>query len=251
MKTCSKCGVEKPVNEFQERPDTKDGLRSECKACISARNKARYYANAEQVKAKQREWNARNKDKKREAGRKWALENPDKVKASHKKWAANNPDKARAKIRRWAKNNPDKVREKSKRWREANPEKAKEVSRRGSRKIWDSPMGRLNGIISSAIRRTLKGAKSRRHWEELVGYSVDELRAHIEKQFDANMDWENQGSYWEIDHIIPIYAFNFQSTEHADFKRAWALKNLRPLARPENRRKSAKLAGPFQPSLAI
>ena len=53
----------------------------------------------------------------------------------------------------------------------------------------------------------------------------------------------------EIDHIIPISAFNFTKPEHIDFKRCWALSNLRLLLKEENRIKSNKMERPFQPAL--
>lgn len=251
MKKCTKCGEMKPLSEFNKRHDMNDGYRSECRACLSIRNRERYEANADAARAKQREWNANNKDKKRKAAREWYLKNPEKVKESRERWANANPDKVKERIRRWAKNNPEKVAERARMWRERNPVVAREVNRRGSMKIWNSPAGRLSGILSSAIRRTLKGAKSRRHWEDIVGYSCEQLRAHIERQFHSGMTWENHGKVWEIDHIIPIKVFNFQDIDHQDFKRAWSLKNLQPLLVHENRRKSAKVSGPFQPSLAI
>lgn len=250
-KICSKCGRPKLPADFNKRPETKDGLRSECKECQSALNKVRYSANADHRRAKQREWNLANKDKKKRAGRKWYLKNPEKVKLSREKWEKANPEKVRERIAKWARENPEKVRAKSSRWREKNPEKAKDVARRGSNKIWNSQMGRLNGIISSAIRRTLKGGKSRRHWESIVGYNIGQLKSHLEKQFLPEMTWKNHGSLWEIDHKIPVAAFNFANPEDIDFKKCWALDNLQPLTKLDNRHKSAKIPTIFQPSLAI
>ncbi|MBA7551803.1 hypothetical protein ES705_44352 [subsurface metagenome] len=54
-----------------------------------------------------------------------------------------------------------------------------------------------------------------------------------------------------IDHIIPISAFNFTKPEHTDFKRAWALENLRLLPAKENMIKHDRLDRPFQPALKI
>jgi hypothetical protein len=34
MKTCTKCGIEKPVAEFSKDTSAKDGLQSECKNCV-------------------------------------------------------------------------------------------------------------------------------------------------------------------------------------------------------------------------
>ncbi|MCK4821766.1 hypothetical protein KA005_38725, partial [bacterium] len=86
-----------------------------------------------------------------------------------------------------------------------------------------------------------KGSKNGRHWESLVGFTIDELVKHLEKQFDANMSWENQGSYWHIDHILPKAIFNFDKPEDEEFNLCWALKNLRPLEAKENLRKAAKI----------
>jgi hypothetical protein len=38
-KKCTKCGVSKPLFDFHKRPDTKDGRRTDCKACFSQRHK--------------------------------------------------------------------------------------------------------------------------------------------------------------------------------------------------------------------
>lgn len=75
---------------------------------------------------------------------------------------------------------------------------------------------------------------------------------HLERQFLPGMTWENHGRFgWHIDHIIPLSAFNFETPDHIDFKRAWALSNLQPLWWQDNLKKRAKIEGAFQPSLAI
>jgi 5-methylcytosine-specific restriction endonuclease McrA len=65
------------------------------------------------------------------------------------------------------------------------------------------------------------------------------------------MNWENYGSYWHIDHKIPISVFNFEKPEDYDFKRCWNLKNLQPLEKFKNMSKGNRLDKHFQPSLAI
>lgn len=114
-----------------------------------------------------------------------------------------------------------------------------------------NPKNKLIHSIGVMMRQSLKLGKCGRHWESLVGYTVDQLKQHLEKWFDQFMTWGNYGTYWHIDHIIPIAAFNFETPEDVDFKRCWALKNLRPLEAKENIRKSDKVEKPFQPSLLI
>ena len=45
------------------------------------------------------------------------------------------------------------------------------------------------------------------------------------------MTWENYGSYWEIDHIVPISWFK---TNEQVINYAWKLSNLQPLEKHIN-----------------
>jgi hypothetical protein len=84
-----------------------------------------------------------------------------------------------------------------------------------------------------------RGTKKGRSWQKLVGYSLDELRQHIERQFTRGMTWENRGR-WEIDHVQPLKNFRCEDPDHPDFRAAWALSNLRPLWKPENATKQGR-----------
>lgn len=115
-----------------------------------------------------------------------------------------------------------------------------------------NPFFKLNRNMRSRINNSLRsnGSKNGRKWEGLVGYSTQELKKHLEKQFIPGMTWENYGE-WHIDHIIPVSAFNFSKPEDIDFKRCWALKNLRPLWASDNISKNDRLDRHFQPSLQL
>ena len=41
-KVCTRCGLEKPVEEFSKRKMVKSGLRSECKSCQKLDDAKRY-----------------------------------------------------------------------------------------------------------------------------------------------------------------------------------------------------------------
>lgn len=112
------------------------------------------------------------------------------------------------------------------------------------------PQYRLNVNMSRSIRRALNGNKNKHRWEKLVGYTVLDLKNHLEKQFQEGMSWDNYGK-WHIDHKIPVTAFNYSRFEHRDFERCWELKNLQPMWSNENQSKKNKLSMPFQPSLLI
>ena len=96
---------------------------------------------------------------------------------------------------------------------------------------------RLDNNISSLISRSLKGKKAGRRWESLVGYTLEDLIIHLEKQFDNKMNWENYGGYWWIDHIKPRSLFKYKTAEDPEFKKCWALKNLQPMEKFTNIKK--------------
>jgi hypothetical protein len=56
------------------------------------------------------------------------------------------------------------------------------------------------------------------------------------------MSWENYGSYWHIDHIIPVSSFALirQDGEYDwdEVRQCWSLANLQPLTAAENFNKS-------------
>ena len=58
----------------------------------------------------------------------------------------------------------------------------------------------------------------------------------MESKFDENMNWANQGTYWHIDHIIPISS---AKTEE-DIYILNHYTNLQPLYWLENIKKSNK-----------
>lgn len=103
------------------------------------------------------------------------------------------------------------------------------------------PGNRIHHSMSSAVRSSIK-RKNGRSWESLVGYSLEQLMQHLERQFQRGMTWENYGRAWHIDHIIPRVHFSFTDASSPEFRACWALSNLQPLWAVENIRKHAKRA---------
>lgn len=102
---------------------------------------------------------------------------------------------------------------------------------------------RLYGCIKANINAKFK----QRNLLKLAGilrylpYTLEELKRHLESQFEPWMTWENHGVYnvnsqlnpnlrtWQIDHILPDSSFSYTSVHDEGFKLSWALNNLRPL----------------------
>lgn len=146
---------------------------------------------------------------------------------------------------------PEKYKETIKKCRKNKPDKYREINRRNVYKYRQTLKGKLNNNMCRAVNHSVKGFKNGRGWEKLVNFNFEQLKKHLEKQFVDGMTWENYGKSWHIDHIIPKSAFNYEKPEDEDFKRCWALKNLRPLEALENFKKNAKLIKHFQPSLRL
>ena len=67
---------------------------------------------------------------------------------------------------------------------------------------------------------------------DAIGCSLLHLVKHLEAQFVGDMNWLNRGMKlgmrgWEIDHIIPLSAFDL--TDNAAVRKAFHWTNLQPL----------------------
>lgn len=102
-----------------------------------------------------------------------------------------------------------------------------------------SPEYILKSRFSARIRSMITDKGSRRS-EGLLGYTARELKGHLERQFLPGMGWDNMAT-WDVDHIIPVAAFNISTVDDPDFARCWGLPNLRPLWKDANRRKGRKV----------
>lgn len=102
---------------------------------------------------------------------------------------------------------------------------------------------KLHKNIARQIYRDLKTRKGGRSWELLVGYTLAALVLWLRSQFRGCMSWENYGRAWHIHHIWPASKCNFDTPDDPEFKRCWALSNLRPMWAKANIRKGAKWNG--------
>ena len=65
------------------------------------------------------------------------------------------------------------------------------------------------------------------------GLSIDQFRKWIELQFTKEMKWENFGSAWQFDHIIPLAYFDFSNEE--DLILCWNFLNIRVARLEQNK----------------
>jgi len=113
---------------------------------------------------------------------------------------------------------------------------------------------RLDRNISRSIRRALKYSNhnKEKHWESILGYKISELRLRLKSTIPKGYIWQDYiNRKLELDHIIPVNAFNYTNVNHIDFRKSWGLNNLRLIPKKENRIKSDNLKKKFQPALKL
>lgn len=220
-RACKKCGVEKPLQMFHRHPTCVGGRLHSCAKCMTALSAARA-KNCEKTKKRKSEW----------AKRKWASdpEYVQRVSRNGRAYFSRPEVKEVMRLRAAAR-------------RAADPERAKRLKNEFNKRRALDPRWCLDSRIRTSVRRSVRlcrMGKAGRNTYEILGYSLEEARAHLEKQFLPGMTWENMGS-WHIDHIVPLSSFAYDSVESPEFKRAWALPNLRPLWAKDNLKKQAKI----------
>ncbi len=162
------------------------------------------------------------------ADKKYSEKNKEKLSEYHKQWSNDNRDDLREKHTEWRNNNRDKVRK----W-------ARDYERK---RRSEDPKYRLSARTRTSVWTCLKerNIKKKSSTFILLGYSIEELMAHLESLFTEGMTWDNYGE-WHVDHKIPMSSFLFDSTEDSGFKECWKLNNLQPLWSPDNLSKGTKL----------
>ena len=138
-------------------------------------------------------------------------------------------------------NNKEKQKKKASEWRDNNREHVRK-SRANYMKEYrkKSPIYKLRENIGHYIRKALIDSIPKSGtYKKYLGCPINEYKQYLEKLFNPEMNWENYGTYWEIDHKKAIS--NFDLTKEEEIYKAFHYTNTQPLTVKENRQKSNKL----------
>lgn len=92
--------------------------------------------------------------------------------------------------------------------------------------------------LDFAVRQAVSKNQNTKYLD-ILGYSKEELKTHLEKQFTKDMTWKAfRNGDIHIDHIKPQSLFNLKDIN--DVKECWSLNNLQPLWAKDNIAKSNK-----------
>ena len=151
--------------------------------------------------------------------------------AANKRYYYKNKKNISESYKKWSKQNRDNLRKYHENWREDNREHVNKYKREYERKRRsEDPKYRLCVRTRTAVYTCLKERNVAKYKStfQLLGYSIEDLMQHLEKQFTEGMTWDNYGE-WHVDHIKPMTSFQFESFDDPEFKECWKLENLRPL----------------------
>jgi len=83
---------------------------------------------------------------------------------------------------------------------------------------------RLKKSIAARLRNVLEKNDTTMNY---IGCNIQYLREWFEYNFTEEMNWENYGSYWSIDHIIPVCKFDL--TDENEKLKCWNWTNMMPV----------------------
>ena len=217
MKTCTKCNVEQPLDNFSKDSKGKFGVKSRCKACIKEYDKANY-----SIETKQQ----------------YYINNKTRINEQSKQTYSNNKEYYIEKNKQYGKNNPEVRRKATAKYLKSNPEYYNNYRKH---RYNNDPQFKLRVILGNRLNEVLKKNKTYKTSNiiTLLGCSLDEVKEYLEKQFTIDMNWENHGIYWEVDHILPCDSFDLSNIEQQ--KQCFHYTNLQPLIKINNRIKSNKI----------
>ena len=205
--------------------------------------------NRERLLEYSKRYRIENKEKESKRIKKYYIENRESMLKYQKQYRIKNRELLNNKNKQYYLDNHERLLKKDKLYQKNNLEK---VYLYKKNRYKTNLKYNLNRRLSCLIWQTLKDNKNGRHWENLLGYSVNDLIRRLKRTMPKGYNWQDflEGKL-HIDHITPIKVFNFTKAEHIDFQRCWALNNLRLLPAKENLIKGSKLSRPFQPALKI
>ena len=160
-----------------------------------------------------------------------------------KRWDNNPKIKARdmAITNNWKRRNPEENKAYIKKWIKNNPEKNREIQRRSRKKRMDNdPVYRALCNQRKRFRHIMKLVKNggTGSYSDKIGCTTKEFHRYMEAKFQPSMTWDNYGTYWHVDHIIPCAAFDHSDPHQVAL--CWHHSNMQPLEARENLIKSDK-----------
>lgn len=279
LKICGRCKRELPISEFSKDKSKSDGLNSRCKECeadyrksesgksVAKKARKKYYQ-TEKGKACQKRTtqNFQKTDNGKEVYRKSSKKYRESDRGIQREIEYRKTSSYKESQNKYFHSEKGKAALRRSNEKYEQTERGKEVrhliymkrilngklNRYQKNKYKQDKNYRIGKLLRTRIYCAIRNNQKSDHTLELLGCSLDELKVHLEQQFEPGMTWNNLGNdkrNWQIDHIIPCAKFDFSNPIHQRI--CFNYRNLQPLWAEENNKKKANLPNGWKELLDI
>ena len=192
--------------------------------------------NREALLLRRRELRKQNAEKTRQQARERYHRKRDEILARRRALYRLNPPK-----RNTTEEQKASSRERTRRYRAKHRDRLRREERH---RLATQPAFKFSRVLRSRVGKAVKSQYGVKAFKtmEVIGCGMQELLAHLEKQFLPGMGWHNYGrNGWHIDHVIPCAAFDLSQPEHQ--KKCFHFSNLRPVWARQNESKASRIEG--------
>ena len=241
MRICAKCGIEKPLSEYTFEKN-RNQYRAQCKDCRNGYRRKRYLKNKQYYALKSKQWRENNSEYYKEYNKKYHAENRERLLEKGRKYHAENRE--RISIRRKNKYANDfeyreEIKKKTKEYGKKRETKDRLNEQHRVRRRTDTQW-KLTQVLRVRLNKAIHNNQKVGSAVVDLGCTIEELKTHLENQFQEGMTWENwKHDGWHIDHIKPLNSFDL--TDREQFLEACHYKNLQPLWGYDNMSKGNKI----------
>jgi hypothetical protein len=200
-KLCIKCNTEQPIENFLKEK-TKNGYGNRCKTCVGKYLKEYHEKNKERLSEQKKQYYEKNKQSFLDRSKRTREKNPEKTAQYQKEYRIRNREKLNKYI----------------------------VNR-----LHTDAGFKLKHTLRGKLRKLLNGTNKTNSALYYLGCTIDFFKGYLEAKFCKGMTWENYGTLWHIDHIIPCRAFDL--TKEEDRCKCLHYSNLQPLLAIDNLKK--------------
>lgn len=228
-KTCSKCNEVKSITEFYRG--------SICKICTCNGRKQTYIKNIEIYEKLQEDFNNGldvGTKKCTICDKECSLLNyrpgrADCIDCERKNGREYNKTERGNLVRtQWKTDNVERIANTCSEWRNNNRDK---INKRYVERYRNNNNFRLKQLHKNLQQRNISNILNNKK----LTYNEVFIYNWFSKRFTDGMNWGNYGTYWVVDHVIPMCLFDYTNNKHIDICINW--RNLQPLLLSVNRQK--------------